>query len=136
MNTLDAFRSAFETSDAAAAVATFAEDVVLHSPAVISQDYAGRELAGRIIGFAAQVLEDVRFTDELHSPEGSTHGLVLEARVGAERAQGILYLGTADDGRITGVTLLLRPLRAVQAFVEAMGVRGAQPALDYAAGTE
>jgi len=135
MNPVDAFRSAFESRDAAAAMAIFAEDVVLHSPAVISQDYSGRELTGRIIGFAAQVLEDVRFTDELHSPDGSSHALVLEARVGAERAQAILYLGTAAD-RIASITFMLRPLRAVQAFVEAMGSRGAQPALDYAAGTD
>ena len=94
MNPLDAFRSSFETRDPTAAVATLAEDVVLHSPALISRDYAGPELVGGILGFAAQVLEDVHFTDELHSPDGSTHGLVLEARIGTEQAQGVLYLGT------------------------------------------
>jgi hypothetical protein len=135
MNPVDAFRSAVVARDAAAAVATFADDVILHSPAVISQDYAGREVIGRIIAFAAQVLEDVRFTDELHSPDGSTHGLVLEARIGEERAQAILYLRTAAD-RIASITFLLRPLRAAQAFVGAMGSLGAQPALDYAAGID
>jgi hypothetical protein len=135
MNPVDAFRSALETSDPAPAVATFADDVVLHSPAVISKEYAGPELAGQIIGFAAKVLTDVRFTDELHNADGTTHALVLEASVGAERAQGVLYLQTAGE-QLKSVTFLLRPLRAMAAFVDAMGAHGAQPALDYTAGTQ
>ena len=135
MTVIDAFRDALTGDDPTAAAPLFAEDVVLHSPAVISTDYRGRELVGRIAGFSAQVLGDVRFTDELHSAGQSTHGLVFEATVGEQPAQGVLYLATRDD-RIAEVTLLLRPLRAVEAFVQAMGARGAQPALDFAAGTE
>ena len=96
MTVIDAFRRALATADPAAA-ALFAEDVVLHSPAVISTGYTGRQQVARIAGFAAQVLGDIRFTDELHSPEQSTHGLVFEATVGEQRAQGALYLSTAND---------------------------------------
>lgn len=135
MTVIDSFRAAIEASDPAAAVAAFAEDVVLHSPAVISVDYTGRERVGRITGFAARTLEDICFTDELHSGDQGTHGLVFEARVGDQRTQGIFYLGTSD-GRIVSLTLLLRPLRAVEAFVGAMGALGAEPALDFAGGTD
>jgi SnoaL-like domain len=135
MTVIDSFRSAMEARDTAAVVATFAEDVVLHSPAVISSEYAGRERVSRIMGLAGQTLEDIRFTDELHAADHRTHALVLEARVGDQPAQGILYLGT-DGDLIASVTLMLRPVRSQQAFVDAMLARGAEPALDYARGTQ
>jgi limonene-1,2-epoxide hydrolase len=135
MTVIEAFRTAMEAKDLAAVTATFAEDVVLHSPAVIATEYAGRERVSRITGFAAQTLGDIRFTDELHGSEDRSHGLVFEATVGDQRAQGIFYLRT-DDGGIVSLTLLLRPLRAVEAFVQAMGARGAEPALDFSAGNE
>jgi hypothetical protein len=135
MTVIDAFKDAVAASDPAAAVAALAEDVVLHSPAVISTEYAGRERVGRIVGFAAQVLQGIRFTDELHGADRSTHALVFEVRVGDQPAQGVFYLRTGD-GHIVDLTLLLRPLRALEAFVEAMRARGAEPALDLAAGRE
>jgi hypothetical protein len=133
MTVIDTFRTALETGDRDAATAGFAAEVVLHSPAVISTDYTGRELVTQITGMAMQTLDGIRITDELHSPHGDTHALLFEAAVGDEPAQGVFHLATAD-GRIVSLTLLLRPLRAVQAFVETMRSHGAQPALDHARG--
>jgi hypothetical protein len=130
---IDAFRTALETGDRSAATAGFAEQVVLHSPAVISTDYTGRELVSQITGMAVQTLQGIRFTDELHSLHDDTHALVFEATVGDEPAQGVFHVATSG-GMIVSLTLLLRPLRAVQAFVDSMGSRGAQPALDHARG--
>jgi hypothetical protein len=130
---IDTFRTALETGDRSAATAGFAEQVVLHSPAVISTEYAGRELVAQITGMAMQALQDIHFTDELHSVLDDTHALVFDATVGDERTQGVFHLATSG-GRIVSLTLLLRPLRAVQAFVDTMGSLGAQPALDHARG--
>lgn len=135
MTVIDALRHALTSGDPTAAASLFAEDAVLHSPAVISVDYTGREQVGRIAGFSAQVLGDIRFTDELHSADQGTHALIFEGTVAEQPAQGVLYLATRDD-RIAEITLLLRPLRAVEAFVQAMGTRGAQPAVDFAAGIQ
>ena len=134
MTVVDRFRSAFTAGDAAALDGAFAEDAVLHSPAVISTEYRGRELVTRITGLAMRTLSDVRFTDELHGDTGGSHALVLDAAVGGERVQGVLYFTTGADGLITGLTFMLRPLRGVQAFVETMLGFGAQPALDHAEG--
>jgi hypothetical protein len=130
---IDTFRTALETGDRTAATAGFAEQVVLHSPAVISTEYAGRELVAQTVGMAMQALQGIRFTDELHSVHDDTHALVFDATVGDEPAQGVFHLGTSG-GQIVSLTLLLRPLRAVQAFVDTMGSQGAQPALDHARG--
>jgi hypothetical protein len=133
MTVIDSFRTALETGDRGAATAGFAADVVLHSPAVISTDYRGRELVAQITGMAMQTLEGIRLTDELHGRDGGSHALVFEAAVGDEPAQGVFHLATGG-GQIVSLTLLLRPLRAVQAFVDTMRSKGAQPALDHARG--
>jgi hypothetical protein len=133
MTVIDTFRTALETGDRDAATAGFAAEVVLHSPAVISTDYAGRELVAQITGMAMQTLQGIRVTDELHGQDDDTHALVFEAAVGEEPAQGVFHLATSG-GQIVSLTLLLRPLRAVQAFVDTMRSKGAQPALDHARG--
>ena len=80
-----------------------------------------------------QVLEEVRVTDLLHDEDGLTVGFVFEARVGRLPSQAFMLLRTNGD-RISELTLLLRPLAALDAFVRAMADLGAQPALDAGAG--
>jgi hypothetical protein len=135
MSTIEAFRKALETGDHAGAVATLAPDVVLHSPAVIETEYPGRDLVATVLGLAMQTLEDLKVTDELHAAGGRTHALLADGRIGAQPLQGCLYLRTDDDGLIDELTFMIRPFHALQAFVTAMGARGAQPALDLEAGT-
>jgi hypothetical protein len=134
VDTIETFRKAFEGGDHAGVVATFADDIVLHSPAVIESEYPGRELVATIMGLAMETIEEPRIPDVLHSDDGSTHALIVEGRVGAQRLQGMLYLRTDATGLVEDVTFMIRPLRANEAFVAAMGARGAQPALDLEAG--
>lgn len=126
---LEAARTAMTTADPAPIVATFTDDVQLHSPALISPDYRGRPVVGSIVAAALQALEDVRVTDVMRSADGTTGGLVFDARVRGLSAQGFVLLRTQGD-RVREITLLLRPLPALRAFVERMGELGAQPALD------
>lgn len=135
VSVVESFRKAAESGDYSAVVPSLAPDVALHSPAVIGTDYQGSEMVGRILGPAMQVLQDARFTDVLHGEDGRSHGLVLEARIRDQRAQGFIYL-QERDGLVAHLTFMVRPLRAVQAFVEEMGARGAPPALDYQAGQQ
>jgi hypothetical protein len=102
---------------------------------VISTEYTGRERVEGILRRALDTLGQVRFTDELHSADLSTHALVFDATVTGQAVQGIFYLGIAN-GRIGSLTLMMRPARGQQAFVDAMLTRGAEPALDFASGTQ
>ena len=126
---LEAARTGMTTADPAPIIATFADDVQLHSPALTSSDYRGRQLVGSIVAAALQALENVRVTEVMRSAEGTTGGLVFDARVRGLSAQGFVLLRTQGD-RVREITLLLRPLPALRAFVERMGELGAQPALD------
>ena len=127
---LETLRSAFEAGDPAPILATFADDVQLHSPALMSPpDYRGRDVVGPIVTLAMRVIENVQVTDLLDSSDALTGGAIFEARIGGQPAQGVVML-RAKGNRVAEITLLIRPLPALRAFVTRMGELGAQPALD------
>jgi hypothetical protein len=130
---LETLRSAFETGDPEPILATFADDVQLHSPALIGPEYRGRDVVTSIVRPAMQVLEDVRVTDLVQTGDGATGGVVFDARVGELPAQGFVLLRSKGE-RVSEITLLLRPLPALRAFVARMGELGAKPALDAGTG--
>jgi len=136
MSAIDSFRRTIERRTADGLTDVFAEDVVLRSPAVIESAYPGRELVVTTLSFALELLEDLLVVDQLESPDGSTHALIVEGRVTRYRLQGCFYLRVNDAGLIVDVTFMLRPLHAVEALVSAMAAKGAQPALDLEAGQE
>ena len=131
-STLETLRAALEAGDPAPIVATFSDDIELHSPAIIGPEYRGPDLVASIVTAAMQVLEEVRVADILHAEDAATAGVVFEARVQELPSQGFMLLRIEGE-RITELTLLLRPLAALGAFVSAMAALGAQPALDAGA---
>ena len=126
---LEALRAGMTASDPAPILATFDDDVQLHSPALISSDYRGRQIVDSIVTAALQALEGVRVTDVVRSEDRATGGFVFDARVRDQSAQGFVLV-RMDGDRVREITLLLRPVAALRAFIERMGELGAQPALD------
>jgi hypothetical protein len=114
-----AFRAAVEAQDIDAATDLLADDVTFRSPAVF-KPYAGKETVTTILKTVFGVFEDFRYVDELAS-EGDTHLLVFEARVGEKTLQGIDYIRTGADGKITEFTVMIRPLSGLIAVAEKMG---------------
>lgn len=129
MDILEILRSSLEARDPIPVLATCIEDVQLHSPALIGPEYRGRDLVASIVTAALQVLEEVHVTDLLRAPDATTAGVVFDARVGEQPSQGFILVRTKED-HIGELTLLLRPLPALRAFVSRMAELGAQPALD------
>ncbi len=126
---LDSLRSGLEAGDPAPILATFSQDVQLHSPAIIGPEYRGRDLVASIVAAAMKVLEEVRVTDVLHGEDAATAGVVFDARVRELPSQGFILLRMRGE-HISELTVLLRPLASLGAFVSAMAELGAQPALD------
>ena len=121
-----AFRRAAETKDFDLMRETLVEDVVLHSP-ILFKGFEGRDTAMFILANVIEVFEDFRYLDEVHG-EG-TVVLRFAAKVeGRFEIEGIDYLTLDADGRVTDLTVFLRPLKAVNAFNEQMSARlGAAP---------
>jgi hypothetical protein len=120
------FRRAAEDKDLELLRETLAEDVVLHSP-ILFKGFEGREMAMVVLANVIEVFEDFRYLDEVHAD--GTAVLRFAAKVdGKFEIEGIDYLTLDDEGRVTDLTVFLRPQKAVQAFNERMVARlGAAP---------
>ncbi|MDB4970168.1 MAG: NADH:flavin oxidoreductase/nadh oxidase [Myxococcales bacterium] len=115
-----AFREAVEAKDLAKATALLAPDVVFNSP-VSFKPYHGREQVGWILATVATVFEDFEYVDELET--GLHSALRFRARIGDRTAEGIDLIERDADGAIRSLTVMLRPLSALQALGEAMAAR-------------
>lgn len=115
-----AFRAAVEAGDLDAATALLADDVVFRSPAVFKA-YEGSAAVGHILRTVFGVLEDFRYTDELHAH--GVHALIFEARVGDRSVQGLDLIREGEDGRIAEFTVMVRPASGLAALAQEMGAR-------------
>ncbi|MEU7899812.1 nuclear transport factor 2 family protein [Nonomuraea sp. NPDC049152] len=116
------FRAAVEARDVNAALDLLAEDVVFRSPVVFSP-YRGRDAVAPILHAVFQVFEDFRYVREIGSDGAADHALVFQANVGGRQVEGSDFLHTSEDGTITELTVMVRPLSAVIALAEAMQAR-------------
>ena len=112
------FRAAVEAKDFDAALTLFAEDATLDSP-VAFKPFVGIEQVSVVLRAVSETFEDFRYTDEL-GPEDGVHVLIFNARVGDKSVQGLDLLRTDSEGRITNLTVMIRPLSGLIALAEAM----------------
>ena len=92
-------------------------DATFASPAVF-QPYRGRDAVLMVLTAAAQTFEDFAYIGETHGP--GVDVLRFRARVGRYQLQGVDIVTTDGDGLITDVTVMIRPLRGLEALVAAM----------------
>ena len=95
--------------------------MVFHSPATV---YRGREQVVDLLALIGTVLEDVTATREVETVT------FIKGRSEGDELDGVLVEVKDDDGRIAEITLLLRPLAAVQKAVVRLAralAEGGQP---------
>ena len=114
------FRLAAEAKDLEAMSAILREDVVLHSP-ILFRGFEGREIVTQVLTHVAATLEDFRYVDEL--ADGGSVVLRFKARVGDRELEGIDFLELDDEGRVSELTVFMRPMSALTAFNERMAAR-------------
>ena len=107
MRLVDAIRGA----DADALTALLTEDVVFHSPV---QTYRGRDQVIHLLVITGGILDATDVTREL---DGVTF---FAAYVGEHPIDGVLVERADEYGRIAEITLMIRPLAALQAAVARM----------------
>jgi limonene-1,2-epoxide hydrolase len=113
------FRAAVEAADLEAVVATLAEDVVFRSP-VTHTPSRGRDAVIPILRAVFAVFEDFGYEREIGAPDAPDHALVFRARVDDRELEGCDFLHARADGTIDELTVMIRPLSALQAVAEAM----------------
>jgi hypothetical protein len=95
-----------------------AEGVVFHSPV---QTYRGRDQVVHLLATVGSVIDDIQATRTL---DGVTF---FVARVEEHPVDGVLDERAGADGRVTEITLMMRPLAALQAAVARITRTLAQP---------
>jgi len=68
------------------------------------------------------VFEDFRYIDQMESEDGSI-GLIFRARIGNREVEGLDFLWFNDKGLIQDVTVMVRPLSAIEALLAEVGPR-------------
>jgi hypothetical protein len=97
---------------------------VFHSP-VAHRPYTGREALHAVLSAVSTVFEDFRYTGSYGSDDasgdgsGDGHVLRFAARVGDREIEGVDVL-EAVDGRLTVLTVLVRPYSAATALRDRM----------------
>jgi hypothetical protein len=116
------FRLAAERKDFELMTETLCEDVVLHSP-ILFRGFEGRETVLAVLTHVAATLEEFTYVDELN--DGKSVCLRFKANVaGTDREiEGIDFLELDGDGRVTELTVFMRPFSALTAFNEQMSAR-------------
>jgi ketosteroid isomerase-like protein len=121
------FREAIEaalagTGDFDAVERLLADDVVFTSP-VAFKPYPGRAITAAILRGVGRVFTDFRYQREI--AEGNQSALIFEANIGdtGVAVQGCDFITTNDDGLISELTVMVRPLKGAQALAEAMGAQ-------------
>ena len=112
---------AIRERDRDALAALVADDVVFYSPATV---YRGREQVVDLLALIGTVLEDVTVTREVETVT------FIKGRSEGDELDGVLVEVKGDDGLIAEITLLLRPLPAVQKAVVRLAramAEGGQP---------
>ena len=119
MAAADRLRSALESRDLDAAVATLAPDVVFRSP-IVHKPYHGPEAVRALLEGVMAVFEDFRYERVIGAPGAADHALVFAARIGERDIQGCDFLHETADGLIDEFVVMVRPLTGALALAEGM----------------
>lgn len=113
------FRDAVEARSLDLLTAALAPDVTFRSPAVHAP-YEGRDLVLIILGAVLEVFEDFAYRAEIR--DGDHEMLRFSARVGDREVDGVDIVRYVD-GQVTELTVMIRPLSALNAVRDAMAAQ-------------
>ena len=71
-----------------------------------------------LLGAVVQVFEDFHYIDQIEGSDSAM--LMFEARVGDRDLQGVDILRFADDGRVSELTVMIRPMSGLNALAAEM----------------
>lgn len=109
-------------ADRAAIAGLLSDDVAFHSPVT---DYQGRDQVVNLLATIGTVIDDIRVRREL--VQGREIATFVEGEVDGRAIEGVLDQRLDEQGKVSEITLLLRPLEALLAGVKRMGAAlGAQ----------
>jgi hypothetical protein len=122
------FRVAAEAKDMGQMREVLTEGCTFHSP-IVFKPYEGRDMVLLILANVVEIFEGFHYLDEARGD--GTVVLRFAAKVDDKfEIEGVDYLTLDAEGKVTDLTVFMRPQKAVVAFNEIMGARlaAARPA--------
>jgi hypothetical protein len=113
----DRFRAAVEQRNVDEAPELFSEDAVFRSP-VLFKPYEGRDQVLKVLLAAERVLAsegNFRYVHQLEDPGDRVAILEFATEVDGKAVEGIDKLTFDEDGLITELKVMIRPVSALQA---------------------
>ena len=117
------FPAAVQARDIDALVRTLAPDAVLHS-AVTRSPFEGRDTLADLYAAVLDSFQEVRVVDEFQT--GQTHAFFWEGRIAGRFVAGADRFRVDDDGKVTEITVVARPLSGLATFLTDIGFRFAR----------
>jgi hypothetical protein len=114
------FRAVWETHDLEAWTDALASDVVAYSP-MLTTPFKGADTIAELYGVLLEALGEFEITHEFKAGESSA--FFWRANLGARRIQGVDLLQVDERGKITELSVWIRPLVDIAAFGSAVGPR-------------
>lgn len=111
----DGVANAFLAGDLSSIERRLAPDAVFRSPVT---EYVGPEQIMPVLVALGEVITGLRAISKLEGPGESA--VLYGGRVGTSDVQGVLHVETTLDGRISAMTMMVRPLDALLEGVELM----------------
>jgi len=115
------FRAAVEAGDHAAAVATFAPDIVLRPPTIAGK-FEGRQAVGDVVAAVIETFEDLHYTAEAAADDG-VQILAFSARVRGREIDAVDLVRVNDEGLISEFVVHIRPMAGLAAVAAVLGPR-------------
>jgi hypothetical protein len=112
-------RAAMEARDHAAVVSLLAPGVVLNSPIIGRAAFEGRQAASELYSAIIEGFADFRYTREM-TGDGEQL-LAFEGTLRGTRLEGVDIIRVDEDGLIAEMTVMIRPLAGVIAFLVEIG---------------
>ncbi|HXO24151.1 MAG TPA: nuclear transport factor 2 family protein [Streptosporangiaceae bacterium] len=113
-----AWHAVVESGDPALLDGLLADDVVFRSPAVFAPQ-EGKDLTTLYLRGAMAVLgPSLRYVGEWYGPSSAV--LEFEAELDGLYVHGVDMLRWNDDDRLTGFTVMVRPMRGLTKLIELM----------------
>ena len=113
---IEDFQKAAATKDIELAMSALADDVVLHSPLTDRFTFNGKDSVRQLFEAAYEKFEGLDYHTVI---DGRV--LVGGATIKGQRFEETLLLALDDHGKITEITLFIRPLTGLTAVMAALG---------------
>ena len=127
------FREAVEAGDWDGLGDLLADDIVFRSP-VAFKPYAGKPIVHAILRGVGRVFTDFRYVNEINDDPDSA--LIFETFVDGVSLSGCDFIHVNDEGKISELTVMVRPLSASNALAQAMTAQFPQIQAEAIAATE